>query len=415
MDFEVVAVGTELLLGFTIDSNSADIGQALAPIGARVVRRATVGDDPAGIRAAVAEALGRTGRVITTGGLGPTIDDVTKKCVAEIFGVPLEFDDQVWDSLVERYARLMRRQAARNRCQAEVPRGASVLPNRWGSAPGLWLEGEPGLVIMLPGVPLELRNLMRHEVAPRISRSGSGAAIVSRTLRTTGIAESSLAERLTGVERNIDPVTLAYLPGTAGVDLRLTCWNEAPDRARELLDAAAGRIRHLIGIHCFGEGDCSLGEAVLERARHRGLTIAVAESCTGGLVAKQLTDVPGSSMVFRGGVVAYHDDIKRSLLDVPAEELEKQGAVSEEVARDMARGAAIRLGADLALSITGIAGPGGATENKPIGTVWHGYLADGTIDCEHRIYPGTREEVRLRSAAAALFGLLKRIDGGAEG
>ncbi len=413
MDFEVVAIGNELLLGFTVDSNSADIGLALAPAGARVVRRTTVGDTPAEIRLAVSEALQRTGRVITTGGLGPTKDDITKKTVAQLFGVPLDFDEDIWQSLVDRYAGLMRRSPDSNRCQAEVPRGATVLTNHWGSAPGLWLEGEPGLVVMLPGVPQEMRNLMAHEVVPRVKRMGAADAVIaSRVLRTAGIGESSLAERMGDIEDVIAPVTLAYLPGEAWVDLRLTAWKHSAGESRALLERAAQQVRERAGEFCFGEGDDALAGVLLEHARRAGMTLAVAESCTGGQVGQRLSAIPGSSDVFRGGVIAYHNDVKHGQLGVPVEMLEREGAVSEPVARAMAQGAAERLGADLAIAITGVAGPGGGTEDTPVGTVWHGYHVRGSTETKHRVYPGDRQGIRTRATVAALFGMLRRLGTG---
>ena len=418
MDFEIVAIGNELLLGFTVDSNSADIGLALAAAGARVVRRTTVGDTSAEISQAVGAALRRTGHVITTGGLGPTKDDITKKSVAELFGVPLDFDEDIWQSLVDRYARLVRRSPDSNRCQAEVPRGATVLTNHWGSAPGLWLEAEPGLVVMLPGVPQEMRNLMAHEVVPRVRRRGAAVAVIaSRVLRTAGIGESSLAERMGDVEEMIAPVTLAYLPGEAWVDLRMTAWKHTPDDGQALLDRAAQAVRERAGDFCFGEDDDDLAGVLLEHARRAGMTLAVAESCTGGQVGQRLSAIPGSSDVFLGGVIAYHNDVKHSQLGVPLEMLEREGAVSEPVARAMAEGAANRLGADLAIAITGIAGPDGGTEDKPVGTVWHGYHVRGSTETSHRVYPGDRNGVRTRATMGALFGMLRRLsrEQGAEG
>ena len=410
MDFEIVAIGNELLLGFTVDSNSADIGLALAPAGARVVRRTTVGDMPAEISQAVGEALRRTGHVITTGGLGPTKDDITKKTIAELFGVPLDFDEDVWQSLVDRYARLMRRSPDSNRCQAEVPRGATVLTNHWGSAPGLWLEAEPGVVVMLPGVPQEMHNLMAHEVVPRVKRRGAvDTAITSRVLRTAGIGESSLAEQMGDIEEVIAPVTLAYLPGEAWVDLRMTAWKYSPDEGQALLDRAAQAVRERAGEFCFGEDDDDLAGVLLEQVRRVGMTLAVAESCTGGQVGQRLSAIPGSSDVFLGGVIAYHNDVKHSQLGVPLEMLEREGAVSEPVARAMAEGAAARLGADLAIAITGIAGPDGGTDDKPVGTVWHGYHVRGTTETRHRVYPGDRHGVRTRATVGALFGMLMRL------
>jgi nicotinamide-nucleotide amidase len=409
MDIELVTIGTELLLGYTLDSNGAEAARVLAADGVRVARRTSVPDRGDDIRDAVADALRRTGAVLTTGGLGPTRDDITKKVVADLFGAPLDFDESVWDALVQRFAKLGRVPAPTNRVQAEVPRGAVVLPNRWGTAPGIWLEGAPGLVIMLPGVPLEMRNLLRHEVAPRLAQRSGGRVVRSLVVRTTGIPESTLAERMGEIERDVAPLSLAYLPGLDGVDLRLTAWQLEPGEADRRLRVAADALRERAGDHVYAEGDVELSAVVLADARAQHLRIGAAESCTGGLVGARLTDIPGSSDVFTGGVVAYDNSVKQSLLDVPAALIEQHGAVSEEVARAMAVGAVRRLGVDLSVAITGIAGPGGGTQEKPVGTVWFATALGRSVESSRVILPGTRFEIRARAAQAALFLLLKRI------
>jgi nicotinamide-nucleotide amidase len=409
MDLELVTVGTELLLGFTLDSNGAEIARRLAVDGIRVVRRTAVGDRAGDIREGVADALRRTGAVLTTGGLGPTRDDITKLAVAELYGASLDFDESIWADLLARFARLGRAPVASNRTQAQVPRGAVVLRNRWGTAPGLWLEGAPGLTIMLPGVPQEMRMLLEHEVAPRLaSRSGS-AVIRSRTVRTTGIAESTLAERMGAAEAEIAPLTLAYLPGLDGVDLRLTAWQLAEAEAERRLAAAAALLADRGGEYVYGEGETDLAAVVLERARQAGWSLGAAESCTGGLVGARLTEVPGSSDVFQGSAVCYSNRLKTELVDVAPALLEAHGAVSEAVARAMAEGACRRLGVDLAVAVTGIAGPGGGTPEKPVGLVWfaaadrHGTLARSSVVL------GNRREIRARAAQAALNLLRTRL------
>jgi competence/damage-inducible protein CinA-like protein len=409
MNIELVTIGTELLLGITLDTNGAEIARALAAQGVTVTRRSSVSDRPEEIRAAVSEGLQRTGAVLTTGGLGPTRDDITKKVVAELFGAPLHFDEEVWANLVARFARLERTPAASNRSQAEVPRGATVLPNRWGTAPGLWLEGAPGLAIMLPGVPMEMRRLLEHEVMPRLVERGTGSVIRSLTVRTTGVAESSLAERLGEIESDIAPVTLAYLPGFEGVDLRLSAWGLPPEEADRRLRAAAELLRTRAGSSVYGDGDCDLAALVLEKARSRRLRLAVAESCTGGLLGARLTEVAGSSDVFVGGVIAYDNALKLDLLDVPQALLDEHGAVSEPVAREMAEGAVRRFAVDAALSVTGIAGPGGGSREKPVGTVWIGCAVAGVTETRRSMFVGTRHEIRGRAAQAALFLLYRRL------
>src|SRR4051812_17096752 len=263
MNIELVTIGTELLLGLTVDTNGAEIARTLAARGVRVTRRVSVSDRADAIRDAVSEALQRTGAVLTTGGLGPTRDDISKKVVADLFQAPLEFDEQVWANLLERFARLGRTPVASNRSQAEVPRGATVLRNRWGTAPGLWLEGAPGLAIMLPGVPHEMRRLLEQEVVPRLAARGGGRVIRSLMVRTSGIPESTLAERLGEIEQDITPLSLAYLPGLEGVDLRLSAWDLEPDEADKQLRAAADTLCSRAGEWVYGEDDSDLAELVL--------------------------------------------------------------------------------------------------------------------------------------------------------
>ena len=409
MDLELVTVGTELLLGFTLDTNGAEIARRLAAAGIRVVRRTAVGDRADEIREGVADALRRTGAVLTTGGLGPTRDDITKLTVAELYGAPLDFDESVWKDLLARFARLGRAPVASNRTQAQVPRGAVVLRNRWGTAPGLWLEGAPGLTVMLPGVPQEMRMLLEHEVVPRLAARGGGSVIRSRTVRTTGIPESTLAERMGEIESEIAPLTLAYLPGLEGVDLRITAWQLDETEAEGRLAAAAALLTERGGNHVYGEGETDLAALRLERARRDGWTLGTAESCTGGLVGARLTEIPGSSDVFMGSVVCYANRLKTELLEVPPELIEAHGAVSEPVARAMAEGACRRLGVDLAVAVTGIAGPGGGTPEKPVGTVWYAAAdRDGTLT-RTSVALGSRREIRARAAQAALFLLRSRL------
>ena len=409
MRCDVLAIGTELLLGFTVDSNGAEIGRSLAEVGVRVVRRTAVGDDLPSIRGAVGEALARTGTVITTGGLGPTADDITKAAVAGLFGARLTFDDGVWEALVERFARFGRVPTANNRGQAEVPEGATVLPNRWGTAPGLLLEGAPGRVFMLPGVPVEMRNLLREFVVPRLSTGSEGRVIRSATVRTTGIAESTLAERMGDLEEVIAPVTLAYLPGLGSVDLRVTAWDVPAGKADAVLEQASGLAADRAGIHAYGRGEADLAAVVLGELGRRGLTLAVAESCTGGLLGGRLTAVPGSSSHFLGGVIAYANETKERLLGVPGALLGSEGAVSGPVAREMAIGAARTLGASVGVAITGIAGPDGGTLDKPVGTVWMGFALPGGSDAVLRKLVGTRREVRGRAVQQCLFELWCRL------
>ncbi|MGD2136197.1 MAG: competence/damage-inducible protein A [Gemmatimonadales bacterium] len=415
MEAELVTVGTELLLGFTLDSNSTEIATALAEIGVRVTRRTTVADEADQIGDAVGAALQRTGFVIVTGGLGPTRDDVTKRAVAALLDVPLELDEAYLRILEARFAEHFRRgpMPPSNRSQAEVPRGATVLPNQHGTAPGLWVEDPRGAVVLLPGVPHEMRALMQAEVVPRLlardaASGGMGVITSSVTLRTAGITESGLATRLNAIEEAIEGVTLAYLPGFEGVDLRVTAWSVPADRAERTLTRAVERLRDALGSRCYGLEPTDLAGVVLDQLRARAATLAVAESCTGGLIGARVTAIPGSSDVFVGGVVCYSDASKVRDLDVPEALLAHHGAVSEQVVRAMAKGVARRFDADAAIAVTGIAGPTGGTAEKPAGTVWLAARMGSEVRARRSRLPGPRGEVRARAAQAGL-NLLRRL------
>ncbi len=428
MDCELLTVGTELLLGYTVDTNAAQAGRLLADAGVRITRRATVGDDATAVREAAQAALERTGTVIVTGGLGPTADDLTRDAIAALFGRRLARDPAILQALEARFAKLGRGPMPEsNARQADVPEGATILPNRWGTAPGLWLEGEHGrLAVLLPGVPVEMRGLLEAEVIPRLverahgrtdARTHGGAdagpeVIRSRTLRTTGISESALADRVGDSARLVGPhVTMAWLPSPEGTDLRLTAWNLPAAAADAALAKAAAAVRPLVGAHCYGEGDADLAALMLAELERRQSRLAVAESCTGGLLGERLTAVPGSSRVFVGGVVAYSNAVKLDLLGVSADTLAAHGAVSEQVAREMASGIARTLGTEAAVAVTGIAGPDGGTEEKPVGTVWIAALWQGKVRAFHYVFPGERDLVRRRAAQAALDALRRVLAG----
>ena len=411
MKLEVLTIGTELLLGYTVDTNAADLGRALAAAGAEITRRTTVADRPEAIRAGVAEALDRTGFVITTGGLGPTRDDMTKAVVAELLGKRLVLDERLLASIAARFQRMGRPMPAINRTQAEIPEGATTLPNPRGTAPGLWVEDARGrVVVLLPGVPREMRGLLVEEVLPRIVARQGGArrVVLSRTVRTTGVSESALAERVGPIEPEIAPLTLAYLPSVQGVDLRVTAWGLEPKDAAARLAAVVERLTAAIGEHAYGEDDADLAAVLLDALRKGRHRLGVAESCTGGMLGERITHIPGASDTFIGGVVAYADVIKTAALKVPLETLEAYGAVSEETVRAMAEGAQRLFSADCSIAVTGIAGPGGGTPEKPVGTVWLAARVHTNTRALTRVLPGDRDDVRRRAVQAGLD-LLRRL------
>ena len=416
MNVEVVTIGDELLLGFTVDTNAAHLARELAAAGIGVVRRSTVGDAPDEIAKGVREALDRTGAVITTGGLGPTSDDLTKPSIAAIFGRAMKFDEAIWEELKARWKtyRWTGTIPESNRQQAMIPEGAVILTNRHGSAPGIWLEDERATaqrwVAMLPGVPREMRGMLADELLPRLRARATGTPVVvaSRTLRTIGIGESALADLLGPLAKGQPGLPLAYLPSVEGTDLRLTTRDSSAADAARKLDAGAAELRAVLGAYVYGEEKDDLAAVVLNLLRTRGMKIAVAESCTGGMLGARITAIAGSSDTMLGGVIAYADTVKEQHLGVRPETLRAHGAVSEETAREMAAGVCERFGAQVGVSITGVAGPGGGTPEKPVGTVCMAVSADGEVRAMKVQMLGDRDEIRRRSAQAAL-NLVRRI------
>jgi nicotinamide-nucleotide amidase len=405
-----ITVGDELLLGDTVDSNAARIGRAFAELGAPVVRLETVGDEAAAIRAAVARALGDGDLIVVTGGLGPTPDDLTREAVADLLGRPLRSDPDLVAVLRTRFRAGSGALPERNLRQAMVPKGARVLPNARGTAPGLAIEREGRWVVLLQGVPSELEGMLAGPVRDLV-REIFGARLrppVHFFVRTTGIAESRLAERVESLlpdERG--PVSLAYLPSVRGVDLRFTVAGEVgTDEARSWLERMD---RALDDISPYRYPDEDLAATVADSLERSGRSLAVAESCTGGLLAKRLTDRAGASQWFCGGVVAYSDYSKTESLGVAPGLLSRAGAVSEEVARSMAIGVARVLQADAGVAITGIAGPGGGTSDKPVGTVCYAVVVGDRTTAKTKVFVGDREAVRERSAQAALHLLYRTL------
>lgn len=419
MKVELITIGDELLLGFTIDTNGAFLARRLAERGVGITRRTSVGDAMDAIVAAVREALKRTGAVITTGGLGPTSDDLSRDAVAAVFGKKMVLDQSHLDWMRERWkTKFGREMPESNVRQAMLPDGARKLENRHGSAPGVFIkDGKGRWVAMLPGVPREMRGMTDDSLMPLLAELGVGgdAVIRSRTLRTTGIAESLLQDRLAGLDLaaqspkpKAQSISFAYLPGVDGVDLRVTM--EARDIAgadREL-DRVASQLMERVGASVYAEGEVDLAAVLLDRCREKRLTIAVAESCTGGLLGARLTTIPGSSDVFIGGVIAYANAVKVRELGVPQADLDTHGAVSEPVVRRMAVGARQKFGTDLGLAITGVAGPGGGSPEKPVGLVWIAAAYGDGVESRTFQSVGDRGEVRYR-AAQAVMDLARRM------
>lgn len=415
---ELVFVGTELLLGEILNSNAQYLGRQMAMLGVDVYHQVVVGDNAARLRAVFEQALGRADLVIACGGLGPTDDDITREVAAEVAGRPLELDEGLVAELEAWFAGRGRKMTANNRRQCMVPRGATVLPNDRGTAPGLIIPADGGkTLILLPGPPGEMRPMFASHVVPYLTARNGGRPLrlVTRTLRFVGIGESALADGLKDLLENQTDPTIAPYAKTGEVHLRLAtrAADEAEGRAR--IAPVEAEIRARFGRFLYGVDEESLAEAVGRLLAERGLTLSTAESCTGGLVARYITDVPGSSRYFGMGFVTYANEAKVRFLGVPEELLAAHGAVSEPVARAMAEGALQRSGADVAVAITGIAGPDGGTPVKPVGTVWfalaaRGFQGDGSgevplpagVWAETARLHGDRDGVRERAATHAL-------------
>jgi nicotinamide-nucleotide amidase len=410
---EIVGVGTELLLGQIVNTNAAWIGQRLADVGWDCLRHTTVGDNEARIAEVLREALGRADGVIVTGGLGPTQDDVTREAVAAVAGVPLVRRPELEDWLRERFARMGARMAEMNLRQADVPEGARYIDNPRGSAPGLIVEvgGKP--LYAVPGVPREMEGMLERVVLPDLAaRAGEGRAIVSRVLRTAGVGESRLAERLTPLWEAAGggQVTLAYLASAGEVRVRLTAVGATREEALAEIAPVEAKIREELGEIVYGVDDETLEAAVGRLLGERNGTLATAESLTGGLLGGRVTAVAGSSAYYLGGVVAYATEAKAALLGVDRDLLATQGPVSEPAAAAMAEGARRAFGADLGLATTGVAGPT-EQDGRPVGTLCLGVAdAAGTATATMRA-PGDRAQVRAWAATVALDLLRRRLEG----
>lgn len=409
----VVAVGNELLYGETIDTNAAWLGRSLAALGIPVARKQTVGDVTEEIQVAVRTAMDGADLVVVCGGLGPTSDDLTKEAVAELLGRELRLDEELLGRLEERFlARGYTELPAPNRSQAEVPAGAVVLRNPHGTAPGLLLETESSAVVLLPGVPREMRGIYEGDLTAELRKRFAGRLLPvhHHMIHTTGVAESRLAELVEpALPEDLGPVTLAFLPDLRGVDLRLTARGVSAEEASAWFTRIEQTLAPVLGRWRFEATSGDAAEALNEALARAGKRVAVAESCTGGLVAKRITDQPGASRVFAGGVVAYADEVKTSQLGVSAEDIRREGAVSETVARGMALGVTERFGVEAGIGITGVAGPGGGTPEKPVGTVWLAVALDGEVYTGRLSLVGDREEIRERAAQEALGRLLRLL------
>jgi len=409
MNAEIIAVGSELLTPYRLDTNSLFLTDQLNRLGISVMHKAIVGDGPDEMRSSFRHALDRADIVVSCGGLGPTDDDRTRSTVAELLGRRLVQNEDVLRKLQGRFRSLGRAMPEINLRQALVIEGADVLPNPRGTAPGQWIESNGRILILLPGVPAEMRALMEVEVAPRLARLGIKRRLYTRDLRIVGLFESEVDQRIAPLYAEYSDTETTILATAKGIELHPRIWSEDPARGEARLDELVGRIALALGENLVSTRGEPIEEVVARTLTENHATIAVAESCTGGLLAERLTSISGSSAYFLGGVVSYSNQLKTSLVGVPAELIEAKGAVSSEVALAMAEGIRKQAGAMIGVGITGIAGPTGGTPEKPVGTV-HIAVADLRASQEKMWrFPGDRERIRFFAMQNALDAVRRRF------
>lgn len=410
---EILCVGTELLLGDIVNTNAAFLSAELASLGFAVYHHSVVGDNPERLKDALALSLGRSDVVLMSGGLGPTKDDLTKETVAEYFGLPLEMHADCLEEIRSYFAKTGRVMSENNAKQAMIPRGAKVLPNRYGTAPAVAVSQKGKTVIMLPGPPVELIPIFREEVIPYL-RSQSDEAIISRNVNIFGMGESAVAQKLDRLLVESENPTVAPYCKEGEVRLRVTAKAENELTAAEMCDRVVSEILESeVGKFVYGIDAESMEKVLVDKLHETGLTLSAAESCTGGLIAKRITDIAGCSDVFLGGCVTYTNEVKQKLLGVNAQTLAQFGAVSKQTAMEMAKGVRERTGSDIGISATGIAGPGGGSEETPVGTVFLGMsTAEGESFRKLSLSEKrSREFIRIVSATNAYDMVLKHIIG----
>ncbi len=367
---KIISIGDELLIGQVINTNAAWLGNILTNNGIEVISTLTIGDGEKDIVGAL-DACSDVEIIVMTGGLGPTADDITKPTLCKYFGTELEFCQDAYDNVMSIFKLRGYQMTERNRGQAYIPKSCTYIPNRYGTAPCMWFEKDKSVYISMPGVPFEMKNVFEQEILPKLLEHFKVTPYISKVVMTTGVGESFLADAIKDWEEALPEfLSLAYLPQYGMVRLRLD--GRHPDRAylQQTIDNEIDKLSKIIGQYIFGYDEKPIAEAVLEKLKAVGKTLASAESCTGGTIAKMITAIPGSSDVFKGTVVSYATSVKEEVLGVNHADVEKYTVVSQQVAEQMATGVRTLLKTDYAVATTGVAGPGGATEENPVGTVW---------------------------------------------
>lgn len=403
MKAEIITIGDEILIGQIVDTNSAWMAEQLNQNGIEVFQITSVHDDHGHIMKALFDAESRADLVLITGGLGPTKDDITKKCLCDYFQCELRRDQETLDAVTERLTRRNVTVNQLNRDQALVPEACTVLKNNNGTAPGMWFEKNETIFVSMPGVPYEMTGIMENEVFPRLRNNGKLRSIYHQTVMIYGIPESMLAERLDSWEESLPTfVKLAYLPNQLMIRLRLSAYGDHMDILKTTVDKLVGELQEMLADNIFGYNGDTISTITGRMLQQLGGMVSVAESCTGGNIAHLYTEIPGSSAYFRGGVVAYSNDVKMALLKVKSETLEAHGAVSRETAEEMVLGVKKALDTDYAIATTGIAGPDGGSDEKPVGTIWIAVSGKNETLVEHYCFQHNRERNIQRASQTAL-------------
>jgi nicotinamide-nucleotide amidase len=404
---EIITIGDEILIGQIIDTNSAWMAQKLNEEGIRVKQISSVSDDRQHILTALAEAATRADIIFITGGLGPTKDDITKQTLAEYFNVKLVLNDDALNNVLNIFKRYNRPLLEVNRKQAEVPENCEIILNNNGTAPGMWFNVDGKIYVSMPGVPFEMKYMMEETVIPKLKTELKLPVIIHKTILTVGEGESFLAEKIADIENDLPAnIKLAYLPKMGQVRLRLSAYSDGETPLNDKLEEFASRIVERVGDNVVAQEDIPLEKVILNHMADKGLTLSVAESCTGGYVSHLITQLEGSSQVFLGGAVTYSNDLKENILGVKNETLYQFGAVSQETVTEMVEGALRQFKSDYALAITGIAGPGGGTQEKPVGTVWIAVANANKTVVKKFTFGNKRLQNIERSAVAAFFMLI---------
>jgi nicotinamide-nucleotide amidase len=403
MEADLITIGDEILIGQIVDTNSAWIAQQLNSEGISVREIISISDQPEHIKATLNESGRKASMVLVTGGLGPTKDDRTKLAICEYFGTQLIENKEVLKHVTDLLGPRGIVVNNLNREQALVPATATVLPNKLGTAPGLWFNHEETIFVFMPGVPFEMKYLMEYEVLPRIKKLFNTKTIIHRTVLTYGLPESALAERIAGWEDRLpDCISLAYLPSPESMRLRLSAHGEDKKGLTQLLEERINELTEIIPNHIFGYEEDTIAGNAGKILKNKGLTVSAAESCTGGNIAHLITANPGSSEYFKGGVVAYSNELKVKLLGIDPKIISKNGAVSKAVVEAMAAAARQLLNTNYAIATSGIAGPDGGTPEKPVGTVWISVAGDNSVVSKVYNFGNNRERNIIRASQTAI-------------